>query len=323
MDLGWVMGGAWRLVRRRRVWLLGMAIALLGLVYVAIDTWARLNDKAYLDELLGSLGATRPPNLGLYLAVGLLIAGLGGLISEGALIATAGRRLAQALPPPTEGRPVPVERPLGRTLRLLAVAGWVWWPLLLIGAIFLLPLLLWLLNPQGSEGWALLVLGSILCTSIVFLVGWWILWPINRLANCAALLDHLPARQAARLGATLWRRHLGTLLGLWTSVSLLNLLLVAVSVLLAGLGAVVVWGVLQVVSGPVPDAALPVALVVAAAVGALLLAWDGAITAFNLNAWVLAYCGLRSRSATVVLLPGADQPGGQALGRQRLPPVTG
>ena len=323
MDFGWVIGGAWRLVRRRRVWLLGMAIVLLGLVFVAIDTWARLNDKAYLDDLVDSLGATRPPNLGVYLLVGLGIAGLGGLISEGALIANAGRRLAQALPPPTEARPVPAERPLGRTLRLLGVAWWVWWPLLLISGIFLLPLVLWLLNPQGSEGWALLVLTSLLCTSIVFLIGWWILWPINRLANCAALLDHLPARPAARLGAQLWRRHLGTLLGLWTGVSLLNLLLVAVSALLAGLGAVVVWGVLQVVSGAVPDVALPVAGVVALAVGALLLAWDGAITAFNLNTWVLADCGLRSRSATVVLLPGTAQPGGQALGRQRLPPVTG
>lgn len=322
MDLGWVIGGAWRLVRRRRIWLLGMAIALLGLVFVVIDTWARLNHKAYLDDLVDSLGATRPPNLGLVLLVGLGIAGLGGLISEGALIAAAGRRLAQALPP-TEGRPIPAERPLGRTLRLLAVAAWVWWPLLLIAGILLLPLILWLLNPQGSEGWALIVLGSLLCTSVVFLIGWWILWPINRLANCAALLDHLPAREAARLGARLWRQHLGTLLGLWAGVSLLNLLLVAVSALLAGLGAVVVWGVLQVVSGAVPDLALPVALVVAAAVGALLLSWDGAITAFNLNTWVLAYCGLRSRSATVLLLPGPMQPGGQALGRQRLPPVAG
>jgi hypothetical protein len=85
----------------------------------------------------------------------------------------------------------------------------------------------------------------------------------------------------------------------------------------------VVWGVLQMVSGVVPDAGLPAAVGAALAVGILLLAWDGAITAFNLNTWVLTYCGLRSRSAPVVLLPGPTPPGGQALGRQRLPPVTG
>jgi hypothetical protein len=47
------------------------------------------------------------------------------------------------------------------------------------------------------------------------------------------------------------------------------------------------------------------------------------VTAFNLNAWILTYCELRNRSAAVVLLPGSAQPGGQALGRQRLPPLEG
>jgi hypothetical protein len=56
-------------------------------------------------------------------------------------------------------------------------------------------------------------------------------------------------------------------------------------------------------------------------IGLILLLWDGALTAFNLNAWVLAYCRLRSRVTTVVPLPGGPGVGGQALGRLRLPPV--
>ena len=321
MDLGWVLGGALRLVRRGRVLLLGMLIALLGLVYVAVDTWARVNDRHYLDTLLNTLGGTTPPNLGLYLGIGLVVAGLGGLAGEAGLVRVAGRRTAALLPPAGEAAPRPV--PGWRLLpRLLAVALWIWWPLLILLALVVAPIVAWLLNPSDSTNWALIVLGSACCTSGVFLIGWWILWPINRLANCAALLDGLPARQAARAGRTLWRQHLGSVLGLWVSVCGLNVLLFVVSAALAGLGAGVVWEVLQLVNSVASAASVPAAVVAAVLVGLLLLAWDGAVTAFNLNTWVLAYCNLRSRTAPV-LLPSGDAPGGQALGRGRLPPVGG
>ena len=198
MDLGWVLGGALRLVRRRQVWLLGMAIALLGLVYVIIDTWARLNNKNYLNDLLNSLGQTAPPNLGLFLAAGLLIAGLGGLTSEAGLILSAGRRLAANLPPVTDAPPTPARSGVARVLRLLGVAARLWWPLLLIAGLLFLPTLYWVIATPQSDAWAAPVLGSLFCTSLVFLIGWWILWPINRLANCAALLDGLPAGPAVR-----------------------------------------------------------------------------------------------------------------------------
>src|SRR5437773_1043508 len=104
MDIGWVLGGAARSVRRRRGWLLGMAIGLLGLVYVVVESWARLHNKDYLNDLLNSLGdnVDLPPNIGWYLAAGLLVAGLGGLASEGGVILSVGRRLAAQLPPPHE-----------------------------------------------------------------------------------------------------------------------------------------------------------------------------------------------------------------------------
>ena len=41
MDLGWVLGGAWRLVRRRRVLGLGVVIAMLGLGLVLLDVSQR------------------------------------------------------------------------------------------------------------------------------------------------------------------------------------------------------------------------------------------------------------------------------------------
>ena len=113
------------------------------------------------------------------------------------------------------------------------------------------------------------------------------------------------------------------MLGLWLVLSVLNLLLLAVSAALAGGGALVVWGVLQGTSGLSPTASLDIAGAVAVVIGLVLLLWDGALTAFNLNAWVLAYCQLRSRVTTVVPLSGDPDAAGQALGRLRLPPVDG
>jgi hypothetical protein len=149
----------------------------------------------------------------------------------------------------------------------------------------------------------------------------WVLWPIQRLANCAVVLDGLPARQAARAARALVRAHPGAVLGLWQILSVLNLVLLAVSAALAGGGALLVWGVLQGTSSLSPAASLDIAGAAAVVIGLILLLWDGGVTAFNLNAWVLAYCQLRSRVTTVVPLPGGPEAAGQALGRLRLPPV--
>jgi hypothetical protein len=322
MDLGWILGGAWRLVRRR-VLLLGMVIALLGLGLVALDVSQRLGNRNYLNDALNSLGSSAPSNLGWYLLGIGAVAFLGGLAAEGGRIAGAGRRVAASLPPLAPGAAprTPERRGVALWLRLIGVAWWVWWPVIVLVA-FLLGLLIGVAGTGGSgEGvYAALVL-CFGCAGIVLLLAWWLLWPIQRLANCAVVLDGLPARQAAREARTLVRAHPGAVLGLWLVLSLLNLLLLAVSAALAGGGALLVWGVFQGTGTLSPAASLDIAGAVAVVIGLILLLWDGALTAFNLNAWVLAYCRLRSRVTTAIPLPGGPDAGGQMLGRLRLPPV--
>src|SRR4051812_7432732 len=103
MNLGWVLGGAWRLVRRRRVLGLGMVIALLGLGLVVIDAGQRLSNRNYLTDLINSVGTGAPSNLGWYILAAGVIAFLGGLAAEGGLIASAGQRVAANLPPLAPG----------------------------------------------------------------------------------------------------------------------------------------------------------------------------------------------------------------------------
>lgn len=325
MNLGWILGGAWRLVRRRRVLGLGIVIALLGLGLLVVDISQRLGNKNYLNDAINGLGSSTPSNLGWYvLAVG-VVALLGGLAAEGGLIAGAGQRVAANLPPLTAG---PALRPtaLGGValwLRLLGVAWWVWWPVIMVVLVlfgFLLGAAGSATSGEGAYGLLVLCFG---CTFLVLLLGGWLLWPIQRLANCAVVLDGLPARQAAQLARRLFRTQPGALLGLWLILSVLNLLLLAVSAALAGGGALLVWGVFQGTGALSPAASLDIAGAVAVVIGLVLLLWDGALTAFNLNAWVLTYCQLRSRMTTVVPLTGGSDMGGQALGRLRLPPVDG
>ncbi len=323
MNLGWVLGGAWRLVRRRRVLGLGIVIALLGLGLVVIDAGQQLSNRNYLTDLVNSAGTGAPTNLGWYLLAAGAIALLGGLAAEGGLIASAGRRVAATLPPLAPGlAPTgPGRRGMALWLRLIAVAWWVWWPVVLV-VLVMLGVLVYVAGASASGtgvyGALVLCFG---CASIVLLLGGWLLWPIQRLANCGVVLDGLPARAAARQARGLFRAQLGAVLGLWLVLSVLNVVLLVVSAGLAGGGALVVWGVLQGTSSLSPAASLDIAGAVAVVIGLVLLLWDGALTAFNLNAWVLAYCQLRSRPTAVPPLPGDPDAAGQMLGRLRLPPV--
>jgi hypothetical protein len=323
MDMGWILGGAWRLLRRRQEWLLGIVIALLGVGLVGLDVSLRLGNRNYLTDALNSLGSSAPSNLGWYLLALGIVAFLGGLAAEGGLIAGAGRRVAASLPPlaPVAAPSTPERRGLALWLRLIGVAWWVWWPVIDVVA-FLFGLLLGVagMDASGEGVYGVLVL-CFGCAGIVLLLAWWLLWPVQRLANCAVVLDGLPARQAAREARALVRAHPGAVLGLWLVLSLLNLLLLAVSAALAGGGALLVWGVFQGTGTLSPAASLDIAGAVAVVIGLILLLWDGALTAFNLNAWVLAYCRLRSRVTTAIPLPGGPDAGGQMLGRLRLPPV--
>ncbi len=323
MNLGWVLGGAWRLVRRRRVLGLGMVIALLGLGLVVIDAGQQLSNRNYLTDLINSVGTGTPTNLGWYVLAAGAIALLGGLAAEGGLIAGAGRRVAANLPPlaPALAPKGPERQGLALWLRLIAVAWWVWWPVVLV-VITLLGALVYVAGSSASGealGGALVLCFG--CTLIALLLGGWLLWPIQRLANCGVVLDGLPARAAARQARGLFRAQPGAVLGLWVLLSVLNVVLLAVSAALAGGGALLVWGVLQGTSSLSANASLDIAGAVAVVIGLVLLLWDGALTAFNLNAWVLAYCQLRSRPTAVTPLPGGPDAAGQVLGRLRLPPV--
>ncbi len=325
MDLGWILGGAWRLVRRRQVWLLGIVIALLGLGLVGLDVSQRLGNRNYLNDVLNNLGSNTPSNLGWYvLAIG-VVALLGGLAAEGGLIAAAGRRVAASLPPlaAVPGPRPPERRGVALWLRLILVAWWVWWPMIVL-VLFLYGFLMGFAESAASGEVAYAALVVIAgCVGVVLALGVWLLWPIQRLANCAVVLDGFPARPAARAAWALFRAHLGAVLGLWLVLSVLNVVLLVVSVALAGGGALLVWGVLQGTSSLSPAASLDIAGAVAVVIGLILLLWDGGVTAFNLNAWVLAYCQLRSRVTAVTPLPGGPEAAGQALGRLRLPPVDG
>src|SRR5207248_2005705 len=88
---------------------------------------------------------------------------------------------------------------------VIALLGLVWWPLLGLVGLGLLPTLVWAQNMELTTGWAAVVVVSLGCTGLVCLLGWWILWPIHRLANCAALLEPVPARPAVALARRLWR----------------------------------------------------------------------------------------------------------------------
>ncbi|HUS17409.1 MAG TPA: hypothetical protein VM536_20630, partial [Chloroflexia bacterium] len=155
---------------------------------------------------------------------------------------------------------------------------------------------------QGSAGLALLLA----------IGGWLVLWPRQRLANCALLLDDQAPAAAVQAARRLVRTRGRAVYGLWTTQLLLNLGLLLVSALLAGLAAGLMaglWALLGADTAPSP----PIAILVAGAVLLIgLLCWDGVVSAFTLSTWAVAY-GELQRDPDAPLTPVGTT---QLLGRQ-------
>jgi hypothetical protein len=315
MSTGRVLGGALRLLQRRRVLGLGMIVALFGLVYAALYVGLTLYNPGALAELSQSLTAELPANWGAWAGGGAALLFVGGLWSEGGLILAAGRRAAGDLPGMA---PRPTRSALARLPGLLLVGARVWWPLGLGLAVALAPTLYWALGSQEqTTDWAGAILGSLCCATLVFLIGWFVLWPQQRLANCALLLDGQAPWAAVRAARRLFFGRFGSVLGLWMALLLLNVGLLLVSVLLAALAAGLVYGLWLALGGTPENTALALTAVLAVVAGIGLLLWDGAVSAFNLNTWVLTYLDLRA----VVGPPAPRDPAlgnTQILGRQRM-----
>jgi len=313
IDTGRVLGGALRLLRRRTVLGLGMVVALVGLVYAALDIILTTNNPNYLNDLAQSLSTDLPPDFPAWLAAGVLLVLVGGLWSEGGLILAAGRRAG--------GETVQPARRGGSALRrlpvLLLAGARVWWPAALGLALTLAPAVYWaVVSQEPSPGWGLAVLGSLCLGGGVFLVAWLLLWPQQRLANCAVLLDGQGPGAAVVTARWLFWGRFGAVFGVWFALLLLNALLLLVSGLLAGLAAVLVYGLWTALNGVPENAALLVTALVALVLAGLVLLWDGAVSAFNLNTWVLTYLALRGgRALPADLTTPLDS--GQILGRQR------
>jgi hypothetical protein len=314
MNTSRVLGGALRLLQRRRVLGLGIVIALIGLVYAAILLGLSVYNPNYLAELSASITPDLPSALPFWIVLGALVLLLGGLVSEGGLILAAGRRAAARLSGPG-GQPV---RAAWRRLPHLVLVGLlVWWPVLLGLALTLAPSVYWAtVSQDDTVGWGLTLLGSGCCAGLVFVAGWLLLWPQQRLANCALLLAGVAPRAAVQTARRLFFGRFGAVFGLWTALLLLNVVLLVVSVLLATLAAGLVTGIWSLLGAAPQSTALWVAGAVAALLAVGLLAWDGAVSAFNLNTWVLTYLDLQAEAGT---LAGLTAPLGttQLLGRHR------
>ncbi|HMA36116.1 MAG TPA: hypothetical protein VKY74_16790 [Chloroflexia bacterium] len=314
MNIGRVLGGALRLLRQRRVLALGMFLALIGLVYAAIHIGLQTYNPRYLTDLGDTLSTDLPPAFPAWIGGAAVLLVLGGLLGEGGLILEAGRRVARA--PAAEG-PAPARSALGRLPQLVLAGLLVWWPVLVGVGLALSPLLYWLANGQEqSQDWGLAILGSGCCAGLVFLAGWLLLWPLQRLANCAVLLEGQAPRAAVRTARRLFFGQFSAVFGLWAALLLLNLGLLVLSVVLAALAAALVTGLWTLLTDLPEQPALILTGGVAVLLGGGLLIWDGAVTAFNLNTWVLAYLDLRA-GALMLADPQAALGTTQILGRQR------
>ncbi len=310
MNAGEVLGAALGLLRRRRVLGLGMLVALAGLVYAAVYVVFTLYDPNAFTEIADSLPARLPPALPAWLIGAVLLLIVGGLWSEGTLILTAARQAAGGAAPAR-----PRGAAFGRLPQLLLVAGLVWWPAALLLALAAGPGLYSVLSSQDlSGGWAFALFGSVCCTSLIFLATWVVLWPLQRLANCALLLDGLAPGAAARAARRLFWGRFSSVLGLWSALLVLNVLLILLSALLATAAAALVAGLWGLLDGAPETLALVVTAGGAVLLALLLLLWDGAVSAFNLNTWVLAYRELQA--SIPVILPTTDG-AAQLAGRQR------
>jgi hypothetical protein len=292
MNTGRLLAEALRLVRRRAVLGAGVLVALCGLTYAALYLAWQGADPTLLNDFT----ATLPPAAPLWALGAALILLAGGLLSEARLILAAARA----------GEPAALRPPRGAALRrlpaLLGVALLVWWPALPAGALALAPVGYGLLGaaPEG-DGAGLLAFCGVACAGLLGALATLLLWPLQRLANCALLLDALPPRVAVRAARRVFFGHFGDIFGLWAGLIVLTVGLWLLSALLAALAAGLVYGLWLLLDGAPEGAALAVAGVVALALGLALLVWDGAVSAFTVGAWVGAYREFRVPVAPVVL----------------------
>lgn len=308
MNSGRVLGGALALLRRRGLVRGGMVVAALGLVYAAGLVWLQLYNPQYLSDLNTKLTTDVPPDFAAWAAAGAALLLVGGLLSEGSFILAAGRRVAAG-----GGGRVPAGGVLRRLPGLLAVALLLWGGPALAAILALAAIVNSL---TGAADDALAPLTGFCCLTVIALLLGVVLWPLHRLANCALLLDGQRPRAALRTARRLLRAQFGALFGLWMALLLLNGLLVLVSGLLAGVAAAGVYALWTLLNGTEEGMALAVTGALAALLGLGLLVWDGSVTAFNLNTWVLAYRALQT--ATTLPTPLAGSTGAsQLLGRTR------
>lgn len=308
MNSGRVLSGALALLRRRGLLRGGMVVAALGLVYAAGLVWLQLYNPQYLSDLSDKLTTDLPPDFLAWAVAGAALLLIGGLLSEGNFILAAGRRLALV-----GGGRVPAEGALRRLPSLLALALLLWG----VPALAAILALAAIVNSlTGAADDALVPLTSFCCLTVIGGPLALALWPLHRLANCSLLLDGQGPRAALRSARRLWGAQFGALFGLWMALLLLNGLLVLLSGLLAGLAAAGVYACWTLLNGTEEGVALAVTGGLAALLGLGLLAWDGSVTAFNLNTWVLAYRDLQT--ATTLPTPLAAVGGNtQLLGRTR------
>jgi len=310
MDIGRVLGTALRGLQQRRVLGFGMVAALCGLVYATLYGALQLADSAAPGDLATTLAPALPPAFPLWLAGAALVLLVGGLLSEGGLIGAAG-----PIPPGPAGAR---RRPAAwrHTTGLIGVGLGVWWPLLLGLALSGAPAVYLLTRGQAaSADGAVYTLASAGCSFLLFAAGWLVLWPLQRLANCALLLDGAAPRAAVRAGRRLAFGQAGAVYGLWCGLVLLNAGLWLLSLLLASLAAALVAGLWLLLDGAPEGTALALVGGLAVVLALGLLCWDGAVTAFNLHTWVVAYRALR---APALAPAAAPLPLGtaQLLGRQ-------
>ena len=153
-----MLGGALRLLQRRRVLGLGVVIALIGLVYAAILLGVSVYNPNYLAELSASLTPDLPAALPLWLVVGALVLLLGGLVSEGGLILAPGGGRRRGSPAPACNPPDSAVR---RLPHLVLVGRLVWWPVLLGLVLTLAPSVYGVtVSQEDTAGWGLTLLGA-------------------------------------------------------------------------------------------------------------------------------------------------------------------
>jgi hypothetical protein len=209
---------------------------------------------------------------------------------------------------------------LRRLPGLVAVALLVWWPVLVFGGAVMA-----YYAPTSADSFTDSANGGILvlicCLPVFLVLGGLLFWPLQRLANCALVLDGLGPLLAVRAAWRLFWGRFGTVVGLWLALLALNGLLVLISILLAALAAALVYAVWGVLNGPSEGTALALIAAVAGVLGLGLLFWDGVITAFNLGTWVLAYreltAGSRGPGTVAEPLPVSAAGSTQLLGRSR------